>query len=312
MPRAGRNLELLVAHLERTLLGSNGVTVESPGFLPDKVTGQAREFDVLVTITKGHHCVNIAFEVKDQKSKIDAPLIEQFATKTSDTDVQEKYFVASSDYFGPASVKAEHHGIKCLNLKEAVALPWFVAPHFRCATWRNKSPNYRLILVDEAYAIDEAKLMGLSTTAKSGEPRDMDIIDADGNEIEWNHFGVLAWQAICDGRSIEDATEVGRSEQRIQNVDLAIDPGYPVFLVWKGATRRHPIRSVRVTVPYEIDVQATPYEFHIYQSTTGEPIAEIAQSGEFDALGSKRTISLVKNGDNGETRVVLHRKGNSE
>lgn len=312
MPRAGRNLELLVAHLERTLLGTDGVTVESPGFLPDKVTGQAREFDVLVTIKKGHHCVHIAFEVKDEASKIDAPFIEQFATKTSDTDVQDKYFVASSGYFKPALVKAEHHGIKCLTLKEAVELPWFVASNFRCATWRNKSPNYRLILIDETSAIDEAKQMGLLTPAKSVEPQDMDIIDADGNEIEWNRFGALAWQAICDGQSIEDVIDVKQSAQRVQNVELAVEPGYPVYLVWKGSTRRHLIRSVNVSVPYEIDVQAIPFAFHIYQSTTGEPIAEIVQSSEFDALGSKRMISFIKNGDNGETRVILHTQGQSE
>lgn len=312
MPRAGRNLEMLVAHLERTLLGSDGVTVESPGFLPDKVTRQPREFDVLVTITKGHHCVHIAFEVKDQDSKIDSPLIEQFATKTSDTDVQDKFFVTSSGYFEPALVKAEHHGIKCLTLEYAVALPWFVASEFRCATWRNHTPNYRLILVDEASAIDEAKLLGLATTAKSGEPRDMAIVDAVGNEIKWNHFGALAWQAICDGRSNEEMTQIWQSQQRIKNVDLAVESSYPVFLVWKGSTQRHPICTIRVTVPYEIEVQETPFAFHIYQFTTGEAIAAIAQSGEFDVLGTKRTISIVEIGSKGETRVVLNTHGNAE
>ena len=98
MARAGRTLEMLVAHLERVLLGNEGVTVQSPGHLRDKITEEDREFDVLVTITRAHHVLHIAFEVKDWKRKVGSPEVEQFVTKTRDTDIQGKVFVSSSGF----------------------------------------------------------------------------------------------------------------------------------------------------------------------------------------------------------------------
>ncbi|MHC4401364.1 MAG: restriction endonuclease [Planctomycetota bacterium] len=102
MSHAGRTLETLVAHLERVLLGNEGVTVQSPGYLRDKITKEKREFDLLVTITKAHHVLHIAFEVKDWKRKVGSPAVEQFVTKTQDTDIQGKVFVAS-EFQGLAS-----------------------------------------------------------------------------------------------------------------------------------------------------------------------------------------------------------------
>ena len=47
MPRQGRDLEKLTHALER-YIAEKGASVESPGFVEDRVTGQKREVDVLV------------------------------------------------------------------------------------------------------------------------------------------------------------------------------------------------------------------------------------------------------------------------
>ncbi len=69
MPREGRNLEKLTHALEK-YMAEKGATVESPGFVEDRITGQKREIDVLITQGEGHHKQIIAIECKDRKTPV--------------------------------------------------------------------------------------------------------------------------------------------------------------------------------------------------------------------------------------------------
>jgi hypothetical protein len=311
MARAGRALELIVAHLEQTLVGTDGVTVESPAFLADKITGQRREFDVLVTIRKAHHCVRIAFEVKDQKSLIDAPLIEQFVTKTSDTDIQDKFFVAANGYNSPALLKAEYHKIKCLTLQQVLDLPWLLASDLRCITRKNKAPSINLRPANELEALSEARAIGLSVNAGSVHLTDMSVVTSAGKVLEWNDIAGAAWKVICDSTSPQDLSEICASQLRTGLVEFIVEPEDPLFVVWRGSSTRHLLGSIRVTVPYSIDVQTAPFAFRIYQSAEGEPLAELAVSGEFDAFGRKHTMSFVKATASGMISAHLRTDGDS-
>lgn len=55
-PPPGRALEKLVATIERVLTAKSGaVIIEAPKRIPDKVTGQPREHDIILTLREGHH-----------------------------------------------------------------------------------------------------------------------------------------------------------------------------------------------------------------------------------------------------------------
>lgn len=57
MPKVkpGKSLEVLVASIERVLAGNDKVTVESPKLSPDRITGEFREHDVVITLAGSHH-----------------------------------------------------------------------------------------------------------------------------------------------------------------------------------------------------------------------------------------------------------------
>jgi hypothetical protein len=61
----GRDLQRLIRAIEGALSGGNkSVKVEMPKRLPDKVTGEMREHDIVLTITTGHHKTFVALECR--------------------------------------------------------------------------------------------------------------------------------------------------------------------------------------------------------------------------------------------------------
>lgn len=117
MARKGRELELLIEKLESCTLPI-GTTINSPGFINDKVTGQPREVDILVEYQLGTVPIKIIIECRDRKSIQDTQWIEQIATKANDLNVNKVIAVSSSKFSKPAIAKANHYGIEARLLEE--------------------------------------------------------------------------------------------------------------------------------------------------------------------------------------------------
>ena len=81
--RAGRDLEQLVAHLE-TFLGPQGAEIQSPDYLPDRVTGERREVDISIRLHVGSAPVLVIAECRDRSRVEDVTWIEQLASKRDD------------------------------------------------------------------------------------------------------------------------------------------------------------------------------------------------------------------------------------
>ena len=133
--RAGKDLERLVAFLERTL-ARNDVLVESPCRVRDKRTGKPREHDVVLTTEIGHHPVRIAIECRDRKRPVGVPQVEAFYQKCVDTDIGRAAIASSAGFHKTARHKAESLGIRCLDLNELsdvdwLALQWLPILHSR-------------------------------------------------------------------------------------------------------------------------------------------------------------------------------------
>ena len=107
MPRAGRSLERIIALIERQLHGRQGVKIESPSFRRDVDSGNAREFDVVITFAHDHHALTVAVECKDQSAKVDSAVVGAFSEKCNTAGIHSGVIVSSSGFTRPALIKAE-------------------------------------------------------------------------------------------------------------------------------------------------------------------------------------------------------------
>ncbi|MDW5549484.1 restriction endonuclease [Methanosarcina sp.] len=129
MPRKGRELEELVATLEKGLSGSS-IKITSPDFVEDIVLEEKREVDVSLRFTMGSHDFLLVFECRDHKKTQDVMWIEQLATKRDDICVNKLIAVSSNGFSENARKKAHAKNIELRTLKEIdpkEILGWFQA-----------------------------------------------------------------------------------------------------------------------------------------------------------------------------------------
>lgn len=125
----GRELERLVATLERALAGSIG-KVEAPSRrLLDRDTGRPREHDVLITWNRRHHQIITAIECRDRKRPVGVPDVEAFADKCATTGVNHGVIVSATGFRHTARRKAATRGIACMEMAEAEAFDWLGMDH---------------------------------------------------------------------------------------------------------------------------------------------------------------------------------------
>jgi restriction endonuclease len=127
----GKALEQLVGIIEQVVAGNENVTVEPDSWLVDKVTGEERQFDVVLTIKHRHHTVVIAIECRDQSRPVGVPAVEAFDKKCEHTGVNKRVIVSTKGFAGTARKKAAFLGIECLDIEEVASFDWLLAPGFR-------------------------------------------------------------------------------------------------------------------------------------------------------------------------------------
>jgi len=123
MPRAGRAFENIVCTLEQ-ILSDSRASIESPGFLVDRVTNQKREIDVLIRFSQSHHKQLIAIECKDKSIPVGVPDVEGFNTKIRDLKITKAVLVSSSGFRKTAIEKARFYNISCLNVEDLDRVDW--------------------------------------------------------------------------------------------------------------------------------------------------------------------------------------------
>jgi hypothetical protein len=107
--RKGRNLELLVKRIREHQ--SPDALIRSPEFVPDKDTGQPREIDVGIRVTRDDVSVFVAVECRDRVSVQAVEWIEQLICKKQSIGADVLVAVTSSRFTKPARVKALKHGV---------------------------------------------------------------------------------------------------------------------------------------------------------------------------------------------------------
>jgi restriction endonuclease len=121
----GKMLQRLIRSIESALAAGNAtVKVEMEKRIPDKVTGQPREHDVVLTTTNNHHETIIALECRDRSRPVGVNAVEEFRTKCQDTGIHLGIIVSSKGFCKTAIAKAARYDIRCLSLEEAERFDW--------------------------------------------------------------------------------------------------------------------------------------------------------------------------------------------
>lgn len=124
MPRQGEDFHRLVEYLERAVSENPNVTIESPKLLSDKITGNLREHDIVLTYQYPQRQFVIAIECRDRSRKVGVAQVEEFYTKCRDTGVHKGVIVASRGFADSARKKASYYDIDCLMFAQVDAVEW--------------------------------------------------------------------------------------------------------------------------------------------------------------------------------------------
>lgn len=201
----GKSLEILIASIERVLGHNQNVTVQSPAYVPDRITGEPREHDVLITITGSHHKSNIAIECRDRSRKITVNDVEGFWSKCQDTGVDQGIVVSSKGFSKTALSKAAHRSIRCLQLAEVESFNWLLASGIRSITRKVQHTNWTFfpevginpppvaftILTDSGDPIDSSVLVAAAFEEFQKLPRDEESVHSGEKRIVFNDPGLF-------------------------------------------------------------------------------------------------------------------------
>jgi predicted helicase len=172
MPENGKTLEKLIASLEKVLANRGDIVIEAPKRMPDRTTGSLREHDVVLTTTHGHHSFTIAIECRDHSRPITVNQVEGFWAKCQDTRIDQGIIVSSAGFYNTARKKAEHLGIRCLDIEEVESFDWLLAPGIRSIT-------KKIVDIDWTFHPETTGIVDSSN---------FEMLDANGNIVRCRHF----------------------------------------------------------------------------------------------------------------------------
>jgi hypothetical protein len=278
--KPGKSLEVLVASIERVLAGNDKVTVESPKFFSDRVTGERREHDVVITLAGSHHRSTIAIECRDRSRKITVNDVESFWSKCQDTGIDQAVIVSPKGFSKTALTKASHRGIRCLRLSEAKSFNWLLGTGIRM--------RYKKMIHTNWTFFPDKDLLP--------KPVAITILSLDGEQIPSENLAAAAYQEFQKLR--EEDFVVDRGTKNI------IFPSPGVLLRDDTTGNTHRVVKALAAVDYEVTEELVPFNLVTYErSPSGEVITDAAVAQvDLGALKGKFMI-VYKESEGG--RVVF-------
>ena len=266
MPRQGEDFQKLVAYLERAVADQPNVTIESPKFIPDKVTGDLREHDIVIAQRFPQREITTAIECRDLSRPVTVNQVEAFHTKCEDTGINKRVIVSSAGFYKTTRKKAERYGIDCLTFAQVEKVDWFEQTEM---TFRKRHVRH----------VDMKIGAPLSMQGKNGR---LFLAIVDGPDEE---TGVRA--VAGEGEQIVIVGRPGKLVDRLmkQVPDLtddlsgmwSIDLGNPEVLYFLDDDgNQHPLRELHLDVFWEATETLSPLTFHHYGGEDGKPVFESA------------------------------------
>lgn len=125
MPKRSNQFQRLVLLINSCLAG-NAQVIES-AMLKDKITGESREVDVLISTDVSGYKVDIAVEVVARGRKADTPWVESMHSKHSSLPTNKLILVSEKGFTSPALKKAKFYEIEAVTIESALAADWEIA-----------------------------------------------------------------------------------------------------------------------------------------------------------------------------------------
>ena len=279
--RPGKALEQLVAAIERALAGNDKVTIESPKFLPDKVTGMPREHDVVITLSGSHHKTTIAIECRDRGRNIIVNDVESFSSKCRDTGVDQGIIVTPKGFSRPALTKAAHRGIRCLRLSEAPSFNWLLAAGLTL--------RQRKVLQTNWTFFPEQDLLP--------KPLAFSILSAEGDPIPTENLVAAAYREFQ--KIPESALPPGRGTQKL----VFSSPG--LLLRDDTSGRTYPVARAVAAVDWETTEEVVPFNLVRYETSPAGELLTDAAIVPLDLGSFKGKLMIVyKESEGGQVLLV--------
>lgn len=284
----GRSLEMLVSALERVLGGRADVSVESPAFMPDRITGQLREHDVLITMKGSHHKSLIAIECRDRSRKITVNDIEAFGAKCRDTGVDQGVVVSPKGFANTAIKKAAFLNIRCLQLSEIDSLPWLLTPGI--------NSSVRVVHLIEWTLVPAVDLMP--------PPVKFTILSKEGVPVETKTLEPFAMNEFQKLQLDLDDCQAGMVSIHFPSVDLSLRDD--------SAGTIYPLAGAIAQIHFKIIEKFTPFHLVTYtESPSGEVITDAAIA-DMDIGDIRGKLMIVNNQERGGHIVFLPKKADEE
>jgi hypothetical protein len=283
--KKGKALERLIAGLEKVLADNPNVQVESPKRLPDRTTGALREYDVVLTVTQGHHVFLIAIECRDRSRPITVNQVEGFNAKCQDTGIGQGIIVSTAGFYDTARKKANHLGIKCLDLEGVESFDWISAPGVHAI-------NRRLIRTDWMFW-----------------PRQEGIVEKDNFEVVDENGNVLTMDILNSNAQEQLKQLFPKIPEPVEKGEITVRfPGSNLSLRNTTTGETVPVEFATAKIHYSDETVLIPFKLVQYkEKSKGETITDAAYADL--TLGDHSTrLFIVYNKEEGG-KVVLVPQG---
>lgn len=125
MPKRSNQFQRLILLINNCLAGN--AQVQESAMLQDKISGDFREVDILISTKSSSYDVLIAFEVVARSRKADTPWVESMYSKHSSLATDKLILVSEKGFTSTALKKAKFYGIETVTIENALMTDWKVA-----------------------------------------------------------------------------------------------------------------------------------------------------------------------------------------
>ena len=284
--KQGKALEHLVTSLEKALVKSDNVTVHAPMRLPDRTTGKLREHDVVLELNERHHSLLIAIECRDRSRPIGVNQIEGFWAKCQDTGINQGVIVSTAGFYKTARTKADHLGIRCLDIEEVETFDWLLAPGIHAITKHLLSNDWTFYPTKEGVV----------------ERNEFEVIDSDENVITMTALKANAQKQLSVLLQ-HDCEPIEEDEIKVR----VPSDGLELRNIISGETV--PVIFAVVKIRYSIKQELIPFQLVQYQNKDDETnITDAAYADIKVGDNEARMMIVYKEGEGG--KVVIIPNGN--
>lgn len=295
MAKPGRDLELLVARLERFFDSDRSVTIESPMIVTGSTSGVSREVDVGVRRRVGSVETIVAFECRDRSRLQDIEWIDSLAGKREELGFPHVVGVSSRGFSEAARSSAGRRGIVLRSveaIEQTELLEWFGGP---------------FVVVADIPTIEVVDAVTIDVDGQELDPEWVSACELPGASraplFTAKPTGTQRSVAdLCEHLIPSDAYAGIPADAGLHPMIIKLDFPDPnnCFQV-PGLDGMLDVRSIELVLMVRLTRLVPDTTFHQY-AEAGAPLAEIARS-EVTHAGKRYTFELAVRGDDEATYV---------